>query len=448
MVRKDYTKDDIRNFILEENVQFLRLQFTDVFGAIKNVGVPVSQLEKVLNNNLMFDGSSIEGFVRIQESDMYLYPDLSTFMIFPWATDSKGGKVARIICDIYTAAREPFAGDPRGNLKRVLGEMNEAGYKNFNLGTEPEFFLFKLDANGNPTTELNDKGGYFDLAPLDLGIEVRREIVLEMETMGFEVEAEHHEVAPGQHEVDFKYADALEAADNIQTFKLIVKTLARKHGYYATFMPKPVSGINGNGMHTNMSLFTDEGNVFFDETGDMQLSKTAYNFLGGILDHATAFTALTNPTVNSYKRLTPGFEAPVYVAWSGSNRSPMVRVPASRGNSTRLELRSVDPTANPYLAFAGILAAGLDGIARELEPNHAVDRNIYLMDEAERKAAGIIDLPDTLLAAVNNMTEDKIVLDAIGSHMAEAFVTAKRLEYSSYRQEVSTWEIDTYLEQY
>ena len=448
MVRKAYTKDDIRTMIAEENVEFLRLQFSDVFGTIKNVEVPVSQLEKVLDNNLMFDGSSIEGFVRIEESDMYLYPDLSTFMIFPWATDSHGGKVARLIADIYTADREPFAGDPRNNLKRVLKQMEDAGFKNFNIGTEPEFFLFKLDEHGNPTMNLNDKGGYFDLAPLDLGENTRREIVLEMEKMGFEVEASHHEVAPGQHEVDFKYADALDAADNIQTFKLIVKTIARKHGLYATFMPKPISGINGNGMHTNMSLFNEDGNVFYDEAGDLQLSKTAYNFLGGVLAHAANFTAITNPTVNSYKRLTPGFEAPVYVAWSGSNRSPMVRVPASRGNSTRLELRSVDPTANPYLAFAVILAAGLDGVAGEMEPNHAVDRNIYLMDEAERKKAGITDLPDTLLAAVNDLDTDEVIKAALGSHMARTFVDAKRLEYQAYRQEVSQWELETYLEQY
>lgn len=448
MVRKAYTKDDIRTMIADENVEFLRLQFSDVFGTIKNVEVPVSQLEKVLDNNLMFDGSSIEGFVRIEESDMYLYPDLSTFMIFPWATDSHGGKVARLIADIYTADREPFAGDPRNNLKRVLKQMEDAGFKNFNIGTEPEFFLFKLDEHGNPTMNLNDKGGYFDLAPLDLGENTRREIVLEMEKMGFEVEAAHHEVAPGQHEVDFKYADALDAADNIQTFKLIVKTIARKHGLYATFMPKPISGINGNGMHTNMSLFNEDGNVFYDEAGDLQLSKTAYNFLGGVLAHAANFTAITNPTVNSYKRLTPGFEAPVYVAWSGSNRSPMVRVPASRGNSTRLELRSVDPTANPYLAFAVILAAGLDGVAGEMEPNHAVDRNIYLMDEAERKKAGITDLPDTLLAAVNDLDTDSVIKEALGSHMARTFVDAKRLEYQAYRQEVSQWELETYLEQY
>ena len=448
MVRKAYSKDDIRRLIVEENVEFLRLQFSDVFGTIKNVEVPVSQLEKVLDNKMMFDGSSIEGFVRIEESDMYLYPDLATFMIFPWATDSHGGKVARMIADIYTADREPFAGDPRGNLKRVLKQMENDGFKAFNLVTEPEFFLFKMDENGNPTMNLNDKGGYFDLAPLDLGENTRREIVLEMEKMGFEVEAAHHEVAPGQHEVDFKYADALDAADNIQTFKLIVKTIARKHGLYATFMPKPISGINGNGMHINMSLFNEHGNAFFDEQDEMQLSETAYHFLGGILEHAANFTAVTNPTVNSYKRLTPGFEAPVYVAWSGSNRSPMVRVPSSRGNSTRLELRSVDPTANPYLAFATILSAGLDGIERSLTPTHSVDRNIYLMDENERKRAGITDLPDTLLAALSSLEEDERVKEAMGEYMARTFIDAKRLEYRSYRQAVSQWELDSYMEQY
>ncbi|MCT4403547.1 type I glutamate--ammonia ligase [Leuconostoc falkenbergense] len=448
MARKTFTKEEIKQIVVDENVEFIRVTFTDVLGAIKNVEVPTSQLDKVLDNNLMFDGSSIEGFVRINESDMYLYPDLSTFMIFPWATDGHGGKVARLIADIYTADREPFAGDPRHALRSVLADAREAGFTAFNVGTEPEFFLFKLDEKGNPTTELNDKGGYFDLAPLDMGENVRREIVLTLEKMGFEIEAAHHEVAEGQHEVDFKYASALEAADNIQTFKLVVKTIARKNGYYATFMPKPVAGINGSGMHTNMSLFTKDGNSFVDTSDEMGLSKTAYNFLGGILEHATAFTALANPTVNSYKRLTPGFEAPVYVAWSASNRSPMVRVPASRGNSTRLELRSVDPTANPYTALAAILASGLDGIKRELEPLASVDKNIYLMDEVEREKAGITDLPDTLLAAVRELAADDVVRSAIGEHIADKFIEAKKIEYTSYRQFVSEWETDSYLENY
>lgn len=448
MARKTFTKEEIKQIVADENVEFIRVTFTDVLGAIKNVEVPTSQLDKVLDNNLMFDGSSIEGFVRINESDMYLYPDLSTFMIFPWATDGHGGKVARLIADIYTADREPFAGDPRHALRTVLTEAREAGFTSFNVGTEPEFFLFKLDEKGNPTTELNDKGGYFDLAPLDMGENVRREIVLTLEKMGFEIEAAHHEVAEGQHEVDFKYASALEAADNIQTFKLVVKTIARKNGYFATFMPKPVAGINGSGMHTNMSLFTKEGNAFEDVSDEMGLSKAAYNFLGGVLEHATAFTALANPTVNSYKRLTPGFEAPVYVAWSASNRSPMVRVPASRGQSTRLELRSVDPTANPYTSLAAILASGLDGIKRELEPLASVDKNIYLMDEIERERAGITDLPDTLLAAVRELAADEVVRAAIGEHIADKFIEAKKIEYTSYRQCVSQWETDSYLEKY
>ncbi len=448
MARKTFTKEEIKQIVADENVEFIRVTFTDVLGAIKNVEVPTSQLDKVLDNDLMFDGSSIEGFVRINESDMYLYPDLSTFMIFPWATDGHGGKVARLIADIYTADRKPFAGDPRHALRTVLTEAREAGFTSFNVGTEPEFFLFKLDEKGNPTTELNDKGGYFDLAPLDMGENVRREIVLTLEKMGFEIEAAHHEVAEGQHEVDFKYASALEAADNIQTFKLVVKTIARKNGYFATFMPKPVAGINGSGMHTNMSLFTKEGNAFEDVSDEMGLSKAAYNFLGGVLEHATAFTALANPTVNSYKRLTPGFEAPVYVAWSASNRSPMVRVPASRGQSTRLELRSVDPTANPYTSLAAILASGLDGIKRELEPLASVDKNIYLMDEIERERAGITDLPDTLLAAVRELAADDVVRAAIGEHIADKFIEAKKIEYTSYRQYVSQWETDSYLEKY
>jgi glutamine synthetase len=448
MARKSFTKEEINQIVIDENVEFIRVTFTDVLGAIKNVEVPTSQLDKLLNNNLMFDGSSIEGFVRINESDMYLYPDLSTFMIFPWATDSHGGKVARLIADIYTSDREPFAGDPRQALRKVLNEAKAAGFSAFNVGTEPEFFLFKLDANGKPTTELNDKGGYFDLAPHDMGENVRREIVLTLEKMGFEIEAAHHEVAEGQHEVDFKYASALEAADNIQTFKLVVKTIARKNGYYATFMPKPVAGINGSGMHTNMSLFRGDENAFEDTSDEMGLSKTAYNFLGGLLAHATAFTALANPTVNSYKRLTPGFEAPVYVVWSASNRSPMVRVPASRGKSTRLELRSVDPTANPYTALAAVLAAGLDGIKNELEPLASVDKNIYLMDETERTKAGITDLPDTLLAAIRELTNDSTVTAAIGSHIADKFIEAKKIEYTSYRQFVSQWETDAYFENY
>ena len=446
MAKANYTVEDIKRIAKDENVRFLLLMFTDIMGTIKNVEVPVSQLNKVLENKMMFDGSSIEGFVRIEESDMYLYPDLSTWMIFPW--ESEHGKVARLICDIYNPDGTPFAGDPRGNLKRALKHMQEMGFTAFNLGPEPEFFLFKLDEDGKVTKTLNDKGGYFDFAPTDLGENCRRDIVLELESLGFEVEASHHEVAPGQHEIDFKYADVIEACDNIQTFKLVVKTIARKHGLHATFMPKPLFGINGSGMHCNMSLFKDNQNVFFDPEGPLQLSQTAYHFLGGLIEHARAYTAVCNPTVNSYKRLVPGYEAPVYVAWSGRNRSPLIRVPESRGLSTRLELRSVDPAANPYLAMAVLLEAGLDGITRELTPPPAVDRNIYIMNEEERAEALIKDLPSTLHNAIKELRVDPVMVNALGQHIFSNFVEAKRMEWASFRQTVSEWEREQYLELY
>lgn len=447
MVKPNYTKDDIRKIVKDENVKFLRLMFTDLYGVIKNVEVPVSQLEKLLDNKLMFDGSSIDGFVRIEESDMWLYPDLSTWMIFPWGNEH--GKVARVICRVYNADRTPFIGDPRNNLIRVLDEMKELGFTDFNIGPEPEFFLFKLDPEtGKPTMHLNDNGSYFDLAPVDLGENCRRDIVLELEDIGFDVEASHHEVAPGQHEIDFKYADALHACDNIQTFKLVVKTVARKYGLHATFMPKPLDRINGSGMHINMSLFHKDGNAFFDENGDMQLSETAHYFLGGLLQHARGFTAVTNPIVNSYKRLVPGYEAPVYVAWSGRNRSPLVRVPIARGLSTRLELRSVDPAANPYLAIAAILEAGLDGLRNKIKVPKPIDRNIYVMDDEERKANGISDLPSTLHNALKSLQKDEVIAKALGPHLYQNFIEGKKLEWSAYRQEVTQWERDQYLELY
>lgn len=444
--KHDYSKDDIRSMVKDEDVKFLRLMFTDLFGTIKNVEVPITQLDKLLDNKLMFDGSSIEGFVRIEESDMYLYPDLSTWMIFPWSTDR--GKIARVICQVYRPNGEPYAADPRNNLIRVLGDMKKAGFTSFNIGPEPEFFLFKMDENGEPTLHLNDKGSYFDMAPMDLGENCRREIVLTLEEMGFNVEAAHHEVAPGQHEIDFKYADALAAADNIQTFKLVVKTVARKYGLYATFMPKPLSGINGSGMHLNMSLFDDKGNTFYDKNGELEISQEAYYFLGGLLKHARSFTAVCNPIVNSYKRLVPGYEAPVYVAWSGSNRSPLIRIPSARGNSTRLELRSVDPTANPYLAIACVLEAGLDGLRNKIEPEHSIDRNIYRMDAEERQKSHITNLPDTLHNALKDLSADETMKKALGEHLYNSFIEAKNLEYDSYRTQVSGWERDQYLEKY
>ncbi|MHC5565046.1 type I glutamate--ammonia ligase [Pediococcus acidilactici] len=446
MAKKNYTPADIRQMAKDNNVQFLRLMFTDLFGVIKNVEVPISQLDKLLENKLMFDGSSIDGFVRIEESDMYLYPDLSTWMVFPWG--SEHGKVARIICEVYTSDRKPFAGDPRNNLIRALQDMKDEGFTDFNIGPEPEFFLLKLDENGKPTTHLNDQGSYFDLAPVDLGENCRRDIVLELENMGFDVEASHHEVAPGQHEIDFKYADALTAADNIQTFKLVVKTVARKYNLHATFMPKPLDGINGSGMHLNMSLFNKEGNAFYDEKGKLQLSQKAYWFLGGLLKHARSYTAVCNPIVNSYKRLVPGYEAPVYVAWSGSNRSPLIRVPSSKGLSTRFEVRSVDPSANPYLAIAAVLEAGLDGIRNQIEPDDSVDRNIYRMNVQERHEEHIQDLPSTLHNALKEFEKDDVMRKALGDHIFQSFLEAKKLEWASYRQEVTQWERDQYLEMF
>ncbi|WP_226681369.1 type I glutamate--ammonia ligase [Sutcliffiella horikoshii] len=441
-----YTHEDIKRIVQEENVKYIRLQFTDILGTIKNVEIPVSQLEKALDNKMMFDGSSIEGFVRIEESDMNLYPDLDTFVVFPWTSEK--GKVARFICDIYNPDGTPFDGDPRANLKRMLKEMEDLGFSDFNLGPEPEFFLFKLDEKGEPTLELNDKGGYFDLAPTDLGENCRRDIVLELEEMGFEIEASHHEVAPGQHEIDFKYASAIQACDDIQTFKLVVKTIARKHGLHATFMPKPLFGVNGSGMHCNLSLFKDGENAFYDANGDLELSDTARHFIAGIIKHATAFTAVTNPTVNSYKRLVPGYEAPCYVAWSARNRSPLIRIPASRGISTRVEVRSVDPAANPYLAMAVLLQAGLDGIKNKLEAPKPIDRNIYVMNKEERVAAGIADLPATLAAALDELKSNEVIQAALGEHLLEHFIEAKEIEWDMFRTQVHPWERDQYLTQY
>ncbi|UTM16191.1 type I glutamate--ammonia ligase [Bacillus paranthracis] len=441
-----YTKEDIFRLAKEENVKYIRLQFTDLLGVIKNVEIPVSQLTKALDNKMMFDGSSIEGFVRIEESDMYLYPDLDTWVIFPWTAEK--GKVARLICDIYNADGTPFEGDPRNNLKRVLKEMEALGFSDFNLGPEPEFFLFKVDEKGNPTLELNDNGGYFDLAPMDLGENCRRDIVLELEEMGFEIEASHHEVAPGQHEIDFKYANAIRSCDDIQTFKLVVKTIARKHGLHATFMPKPLYGVNGSGMHCNLSLFKNGENVFYDQNGDLQLSDDARHFIAGILKHAPAFTAVANPTENSYKRLVPGYEAPCYVAWSAQNRSPLVRIPASRGISTRVEVRSVDPAANPYLVMATLLAAGLDGIKNKLTPPAAVDRNIYVMTKEEREEAGIVDLPATLAQALVTLQSNEVISNALGDHLLEHFIEAKEIEWDIFRTQVHQWERDQYMSLY
>lgn len=445
-VYRTYTREEVLRLAKEQDVQYIRLQFTDLLGSVKNVEIPYDQLGKALDNRILFDGSSIEGFVRIEESDMYLYPDLSTWLIFPWS--SQGRKVARLICDVYTSKRTPFAGDPRGILKRVLAEAQELGFTSMNVGSEPEFFLFKLDPQGEPTVETNDDGGYFDLAPVDLGENCRRDIVLTLEEMGFEVEASHHEVAPGQHEIDFRYANALKAADNIVTFKLVVKTIARQHRLHATFMPKPLFGVNGSGMHIHQSLFRGQTNAFYDETQEGALSETAQHYLAGILKHARAMTAITNPLVNSYKRLVPGYEAPLYIAWSHKNRSPLVRIPAGRGMNTRIELRSPDPAANPYLAIAVMLKAGLDGIRHQLKLQPPINRNIYSMSPEERLKSGIFTLPKNLEEAMEALAEDEVIQAALGDHALLHYHQAKSVEWDMYRSTVHPWEREQYLKLY
>lgn len=436
-----YTKEDIIRMVNEDDIKFIRMQFTDIFGQLKNVAITASQIEKALSNQVAIDGSSIEGFVRIQESDQYLYPDLDSFVVLPWRPQY--GKVARLICDVHNPDGTPFVGDPRFVLKRVLEEAAQMGYS-FNVGPECEFFLFQTDDSGNPINKTDDEAGYFDLGPLDRGEGTRREICMTLEDMGFEIEASHHEVAAGQHEIDFKYAEALQTADNIMTFKLAVKTLAQKNGQHATFMPKPIFGINGSGMHTNMSLFRDGKNVFFDENGKKGLSEEAYNFIAGLLKHVRGMCAVTNPLVNSYKRLVPGYEAPCYLAWSASNRSALIRIPAARGQSTRVELRCPDPSCNPYLALAVCLAAGLDGIKNKLQPPAEVTENIFKMDAATREKNGIASLPGSLEEAIDELNKDTLIKETLGEHVLSQYVHGKLAEWDDYRTKVSNWELEKY----
>ena len=432
-----------------EGVRFLRLQFTDILGIIKNVEIPRSQFEKALAGEILFDGSSIEGFTRIEESDMGLVPDLGTFRVFPWS--HANGKVARLVCDVVDTAGRAFAGCPRQTLKRQREKARELGFT-LMTGPEAEFFLFRRDAAGDPVVDTHDSGGYFDLTPVDRGEDARRDVVVALEAMGFEVEAAHHEVAPGQHEIDFKYGDAVATADAVTTFKLIVKKVAMDHGLHATFMPKPIFGVAGSGMHVHQSLMTGSGararNAFFDPQAPCQLSKTALYYVGGILKHARAIAAVTNPLVNSYKRLVPGFEAPVNVAWSERNRSPMVRIPARRGMGTRCEVRMPDPSCNPYLAFAVMLAAGLDGIRNRIEPGDPVNENIFAMSEREKRRRRIEQLPASLAEALDALEKDDVVKNALGEHIHEHFVAAKRAEWATYISRVHPWEVEEYLSAY
>ena len=442
-----YKKEDIFRMVEEEDVEFIRLQFTDMFGMLKNVAITAGQLEKALNNRCVFDGSAIEGFVREEETDMYLHPDLDTFTIFPWRPQQ--GKVARLVCDVYGPDGTPFEGDPRYILKKVLKEAEVLGFY-FNVGPECEFFLFHTDEEGRPTTKTHEMAGYFDVAPIDLAENVRRDIVLNLEEMGFEIESSHHEIAPAQHEVDFQYEKGLKAADNILTFKMAVKSIAKQHGLHATFMPKPKAGVNGSGMHINMSLEDKLGKNLFADTDDkLGLSRLAYEFMAGILAHIKSMCLLTNPIVNSYKRLIPGYDAPVYIAWSrATNRGQIVRIPSSRGASTRLELRSPDSAMNPYLALAACLAAGLDGIKNHMELPEPVVQNIYAMDEETIKERGIDHLPETLGEAIDEFEEDVFLRNVLGDHIFYKYLEAKKEEWNVFRSQVTDWEIGEYLYKY
>ena len=440
-------KKEILKQATEFNVHYVRLMFTDINGILKNVEIPVSGLESALEGEVMFDGSSIQGFVRIQEADMYLQPDLSTWLLLAYE-DTSYGTVARLICDVYTMDRKPFAEDPRYILKKTLAKMESMGFSAFQIGVEPEFFLYKTEGD-TILLEPSDDGGYFDLAPVDQAEDCRRDIVLELEALGFMVEAAHHEVAEGQNEINFRFANALAAADNLQQFKLVVKNVARRHGLHATFMAKPVYGINGSGMHTNCSLTDANGvNAFFHEEDSMKLSPVCRQFIAGVLKQAPGFTAICNPTVNSYKRLVPGYEAPVYVSWSDANRSALIRIPAKRGSATRIELRSVDATANPYLAFSAILASGLYGIEHQLVPMDPVYANLYAMNREEREAQGIDQLPENLKEALYALKKNELLNEVIGKPLLTKFMELKYQEWDEYRTQVTEWELNSYLKQY
>ncbi|MCS3924776.1 type I glutamate--ammonia ligase [Methanosalsum natronophilum] len=434
------TKEKVLNSIEANNVKFIRLQFTDIQGVVKDVEIPVTQINKALDVGISFDGSSIEGFVRIDESDMILKPDPDSFAILPW---SDKDIVARMVCDVYMPDGQPFKGDPRYVLRKMMDKAKKMGFE-FNVGPELEFFLFEKE-EGLATTRPHDFGRYFEFAPADLTEDIRREIVLTLTSLNFDIEASHHEVAFGQHEIDFKYSDALTTADNVMTFKYVTRTISKMNGLHATFMPKPIYGENGSGMHVNLSLEKSDKNAFYDPDDDMEISDTTRYFIGGLIKHVKAITAITNPIVNSYKRLVPGYEAPVYIAWSGTNRSSLIRIPAARGNSTRVELRSPDPSCNPYLAFAAILAAGLEGIENKIDPGEMVDINIFDLNEAELRKHCIDTLPATLQEASAYLAEDDLMKEALGEHVVNNILRLAKAEWDLYSMQVHDWEVKRYL---
>jgi glutamine synthetase len=439
------TKEEVKKRVKELDIEFIRLQFTDIFGVMKNTSITIDELDAALEGELMFDGSSIDGFARINESDQTLVPDLSTFQITPWRPSEKG--VARLICDVYNPDGTPFKGCPRYILKEALKEAEDMDFT-LNVGPEGEFFLFNTDEKGKPIFDIHDTAGYFDLSPSDMGEDARRSIILTMKEMGFRIEASHHEVAPGQHEIDFKYDDALTTADNWMTFKDIVKNIAKNHKLYATFMPKPFSGENGNAMHCNQSLFSNSTNIFYDPDNEKELSSLALNYIGGLIKHAKGITAICNPIINSYKRLLPGYEAPTNIAWSTTNRSTLVRIPASRGNSTRIELRNPDPIANPYLVFTVMLKAGLEGIKNKIQPPEEINKNIFELENKQKNNLDMDRLPRDLQEALFEMKKDSMVKDALGEHIFNRFLQAKQKEWDTYNAEVHNWEIKEYLFNY
>ncbi len=439
---KDYSKEEVLKIVKEQDIKIIRLQFTDILGAAKNVAITANQLKKALENKCTFDGSSIEGFARIEESDMLLYPDLSTFMLYPFG--DQNCKIARLICDIHTPESDIFVGDPRYILKRQLAKAKCLGF-DFLVGPECEFFLFELGYKGRATTNTNDTGGYFEMGPADKGSMARREISLTLEEMGFEIEASHHECAKGQHEIDFKYSQALIAADDIITFKHTVRSIAENYNLCASFMPKPLEKEAGSGMHINMSLENNGNNAFYDRSDTNGLSKIAYNFIAGIIKHIKGITAILNPTVNSYKRLVAGFEAPIHIAWSLKNRSPLIRIPTAKKNSTRIELRSPDCTANPYLALALCLAAGLEGIEKNLLPPKEIETNTFELSYKQLEQLNIEKIPSDLNQAIGYMKNDEFVRDVLGEHVFSKYISCKEKEWQEYSSIVSKWELDKYL---